>query len=397
MHERLHTWILDHQASARTHLEHLVSINTHSYNVRGLTDSAEVLRGMFDGLGTVTVEAVPPARDVDDRGGPIDRELGPLVRVRHQAPGPRIMLIGHHDTVFSPEVAFAPDWGASPVTGPGVADAKGGLVQVWLALGALAAVGGAPAWELLIVPDEEIGSPGSGTAIRSTSRTADVGFGFEPSFPSGDIAAARAGSGNFAVVVAGRAAHAGRDHAAGRNAIVAAADVIKGIAALTSYPDILANPGVVAGGTAVNIVPDRTVVRANVRVRTMEQARGVTAALEDLVGTFDGRDGFTATLHGGFGRPPKPRTAPYEALIAAVIATAAGLGIDLAAGDTGGVCDGNLMADEGLVNVDNLGPVGGNLHQVSEYLHYPSVAERALLTATLLTRAESLVRKEPTA
>ena len=52
--------------------------------------------------------------------------------------------------------------------------------------------------------------------------------------------------------------------------------------------------------------------------------------------------------------------------------------------DTGGVCDGNLMADEGLHNVDNLGPVGGDLHQVGEYLETGSLVPRALLAASLI-------------
>ncbi len=397
MHDTLHTWIVAREEEARVHLEHLVAINTHSTNVAGLTQSAAALQSLFEELGDVSIEACPSVPTVDDHGVVHDREMGPIVRVRHRAPGPpapRVMLIGHHDTVFRPEVEFSLSGTGSTLTGPGVADAKGGLVQLWLALGSLAAAGVGPAWELLIVPDEEIGSPGSGAAIRSTARTADLGFGFEPSFPSGDIAAARAGSGNFVVVIRGRAAHAGREHHLGRNAVVAAAQVIQRIANLTCYPDVLANPGVVTGGQAVNIVPDLAVVRANVRARTTAQAAEVSDSFRRIVEEVNGQDGLNATLHGGFGRPPKPRTPAYDALLDAVIDTGAELGLTFGAGDTGGVCDGNLMADEGLVNVDNLGPTGGNLHQVGEYLHFPSIAERALLTATLLSRVESLVGKE---
>lgn len=394
MHDSLHTWISARENAARAHLERLVAINTHSMNLDGLATSAATLQSLFEELGVVSVEACPPVKVVDDRGTVQKQDLGPIVRVRHDAPGPRVMLIGHHDTVFGADVEFGLSVSGPTMTGPGVADAKGGLVQLWLALGALSAANLAPAWELLIVPDEEIGSPGSGPVIRSTARTADIGFGFEPSFPTGDIAAARSGSGNFVVVIRGRAAHAGREHHLGRNALVAAARVIERIADLTIYPDVLANPGVVTGGQAVNIVPDLAVVRANVRVRSSPQAEEVMVAFTTMVEEIDHQEGFSATLHGGFGRPPKPRTPSYEMLISRVIETGAELGLTFDAGDTGGVCDGNLMADEGLLNVDNLGPTGGNLHQVGEYLHFPSVAERALLTATLLTRVESLVKKE---
>lgn len=394
MHQLLHSWIAEHTAEARAHLESLVAINTHSHNVAGLAASASALGELFGNLGDVTYEPSHPVRDFDQRGEPIEHPLGPIVRVSHPAPGPRVLLIGHHDTVFAPSTDFPLDFGGDTITGPGVADAKGGLVQLWLALGALQAGGESPAWDLLVVPDEEIGSPGSADAIRSAARSADLGFGFEPAFPDGGIAAGRPGSGNFTMVIRGRAAHAGREHEMGRNAVVAAAELIRGIAALTRYPEVLANPGVVSGGAAVNIVPDRAVVRANVRVRTPDQAELVRASLADLVSEIEGREGFHASLHGGFGRPPKPRTPVYEALLAAVVEAANGLGMTLSAADTGGVCDGNLMADEGLVNVDNLGPVGGNLHRVGEYLEFPSVAERAMLTATLLSRVESLPRKD---
>lgn len=379
---------------ARARLEALVSINTHSHNVAGLTESAAALGELFSDLGEVTVEPIDPVRDFDQLGEPTERQLGPIVRVSRPAPGPQVLLIGHHDTVFSPDTGFPLDFGGDTITGPGVADAKGGLVQMWLALGALHASGRSPGWELLIIPDEEIGSPGSAGVTRAASRRADLGFGFEPALPDGGIAAGRPGSGNFTIVIRGRAAHAGREHEKGRNAVVAAAEVIQRIAALTRYPDLLANPGVVSGGTAVNIVPDRAVVRVNVRVMSSDQAARVGVSLAELVADVNGREGFNATIHGGFGRPPKPRTPAYEALLAAVVETAAGLGLTIAAADTGGVCDGNLMADEGLLNVDNLGPVGGNLHRVGEYLDFPSVAERAMLTATLLSRVESLPRKD---
>lgn len=394
MHDRLHSWIADNTASGRSLLTSLVGINTHSYNVDGLDASATLLAEMFTELGSASVTPLGTVGDVDDRGDARDIQLGPMVSVDRPGTGPAVLLIGHHDTVFSPDVDFPADFSIEPVTGPGVADAKGGIVQLWLALGSLAAIAPHVGWRLLIVPDEEIGSPGSGPLIRSAARAADLGLGFEPSFPDGGIAAARPGSGNFAIAVRGRAAHAGREHHLGRNAVVAAAEIATRIAAFTTYPDVLANPGVISGGDAVNIVPATAVVRVNIRVRTPEQAERVTEQLGALIAEVSARDGLTATLHGGFGRPPKPRTPSYERLLELVIGIAGELNIRLDAADTGGVCDGNLLADEGLVNVDNLGPVGGNLHRVGEYLHSDSIAERALLTAVLLTRAATLVQKE---
>ena len=115
-----------------------------------------------------------------------------------------------------------------------------------------------------------------------------------------------------------------------------------------------------------------------------EAAAEVTAQVEALCEEIGSIDGIEVELYGGFTRPPKPRTDAYLSLLDGIVGRAADLGIEVGYADTGGVCDGNLMADEGLVNVDNLGPVGGNLHQVGEYLETDSLVPRALLAASLI-------------
>lgn len=384
MHDRLHTWISEHEADARDLLERFVGISSWSHDPVGLTQSAAAIAEAFGAFGTATIEPVDVTTRITDAGEVSELHHGPAVRVRSDAPGPRVLLVSHHDTVFSPDVPFAWEVNGDRITGPGVVDAKGGLAQVWLALGALQAAGLERAWELLIVPDEEIGSPGSARMIREASAVADIGFGFEPSFPDGSLAAGRAGSANYSFVVRGRSAHAGREHHLGHNAIVAAADLITGIAAMTDRPRVLATPAVISGGRALNIIPDTAVVRANVRVQDTAAAESVERSIAAIVDGVEQAEGIRVEVHGGFTRPPKPREDRYVALLDAVVARAATLGMDLQYADTGGVCDGNLMADAGLVNVDNLGPVGGNLHQVGEYLEADSLVPRAVLTASLL-------------
>lgn len=384
MHDRLHTWIVDHLPQARSLLADLVAMNTWSWNPDGLADSARSIADAFGHLGAVTIEDIGPITQVRDDGGPAVVPLGPALRVRADGPGPHVLLVSHHDTVFAPDVPFGWSEHGDRIQGPGVVDAKGGIVQLWLALGALREAGITRSWELLIVPDEEIGSLGSADAIRRAAAQADVGFGFEPSFPDGSLAAARAGSANYTFVLRGRSAHAGREHHLGRNALTAAARLALGLEELTDRPRILSNPAMVHGGRAPNIVPDTTVLRANVRVADQPAADEVTARVSGLCMEVGAIDGIEVEVHGGFTRPPKPRSPSYLALLDGVVARAGSLGIDLAYADTGGVCDGNLMADAGLDNVDNLGPVGGNLHQVGEYMEAGSLAPRALLAASLL-------------
>src|SRR5262249_17454996 len=107
----------------------------------------------------------------------------------------------------------------------GVADAKGGLAVMLIALQAFEQCPWSKniGWEILINPDEEIGSPGSSELLRQCATSNHVGMVYEPAFADGAIVSQRKGSGNFDLVVRGRAAHAGRDFAQGRNALTAAA------------------------------------------------------------------------------------------------------------------------------------------------------------------------------
>jgi glutamate carboxypeptidase len=100
---------------------------------------------------------------------------------------------------------------------------------------------------------------------------AHVGMTYEPALADGSLAGARKGSGNFSLRCRGRAAHAGREHHLGRNAIVAAADFARGLDLLNGQrPDITFNVSRIDGGGAPNVVPDLGICRFNVRVKTEE-------------------------------------------------------------------------------------------------------------------------------
>ena len=104
----------------------------------------------------------------------------------------------------------------------------GGLVILLKALEALESspLAAGLGWEILLNPDEELGSPGSLPLLREAAGRNHLGFLFEPCLPDGSLVSIRKGSGNFTAVVLGRAAHAGRDFHAGRSATVALAELI---------------------------------------------------------------------------------------------------------------------------------------------------------------------------
>jgi glutamate carboxypeptidase len=240
-------------------------------------------------------------------------------------------------------------------------------------------------WEVLINPDEEIGSPGSAPLLADAARRNHVGLVFEPALPDGAMVDRRRGVGNFDVVVRGRSAHAGRDFEAGRNAVVAASRLAVALDRLNAaMPDVTVNVGRLEGGGAVNVVPDLAICRINVRTSTPSDEAAVLEALRETVATTSNIDGISAEMHGGFTSPPKLVDEPMRRLMGQVTACGRDLNISIAWRASSGACDGNKLAAAGLPTVDTLGPRGGDLHSSTEYLLLDSLAERAKLTALLL-------------
>jgi glutamate carboxypeptidase len=369
----------------------LSSINSGSRNPDGVRRMAEELVELYGPLAPeVEYLDLPPAQEIDDGGNAVNQPLGPLVRLRkHPDASRKVLLVGHLDTVFGADHPFQ---SVVPLddfrlNGPGVADLKGGLLVMHAALEALEASpwAGEVGWEVLLNPDEEIGSPGSAPLLDESARSSDVGLAYEPAMPDGTLAGARKGSGNFAAVFRGRAAHAGREHHLGRNAVRAAADFVAAIDDLNGQRDgVTVNAGFVHGGGPVNVVPDRAVVRFNIRLVDPADEDWLSQRLESIRAEISGRDGITAELHGRFGRSPKVLDAAHQQLFGHVRECGRLLGLDIQWRDTGGCCDGNNLSAAGLPNVDTLGVVGGNIHSDREYVELASLTERARLSAVLL-------------
>ena len=222
-----------------------------------------------------------------------------------------------------------------------------------------------------------------------------LGLLFEPALPDGSLVGERKGSGNFAVVVRGRSAHAGRNPQDGRSAIVAAAQIIQALSDLPRQPGgagLTLNVGQVEGGGALNMVPDLAIARFNVRIPAGGVSQGtVHEHLDRVIAGFN-RDGIVVELHGGITSPPTPPASPGSptALLRQQIAACGKeLGLDLNFRPTGGTCDGNRLAAAGLPCVDSLGARGDAIHSPEEFLWLDSLAERAKLTALLLMKLAS--------
>jgi glutamate carboxypeptidase len=294
------------------------------------------------------------------------------------------------DTVYPPESSYdGVRLTDSSLKGPGVMDAKGGIV---IMLKALEALERSPfkdqlGWTVLINPDEEIGSPGSRDLLQQLARQSHLGLVFEPCLPNGDLVGERKGSANFTLVIRGKAAHAGRDIHLGRNAIEVMAECILKIRALQSQrPGLTVNIGIVEGGRALNVVPDIAIARFNIRIEKQEDEAHVWVGLKSILKEFEKKDGIFLELHGGFFSPPKMIEGKTRVLFEEVKKCANELGLKLDWQPSGGVCDGNRLAAAGLPNVDTLGPRGGGMHSSHEYLDVNSLTERTKLAALVLMK-----------
>jgi glutamate carboxypeptidase len=366
-------------------------INTGSRNQVGLEQFLNVLEPAFACLGGQMARvALVPEAVVSEKGNLEQRQLGEALHivVRPNAPI-KLVMTGHYDTVFPVESGFqkVKDQGPDAINGPGVADMKGGLLILLEALKLFETLPCANAigYEVLISPDEEIGSPGSGPILAQIGSRSDVGLTYEPALADGSMSGARKGSGNFAISVHGKAAHVGRAHGDGRSAIAAAARFVAALEDLNGAREgVTFNTGKIDGGGPTNVVPDLAVIRFNVRVPDTEAANWAQSQVHDLMLAHLSGDGLHAHLHGGFTRPPKPRTPAQELVFSQVSAAAKSVGLMMVYKDTGGVCEGNNLAASGCANVDTLGPRGGLIHCDEEYAILDSFPERVRLSLAIL-------------
>ena len=372
------------------------AVNSGSRNLEGLERMAGLLADAFSALpGELEMVEAPPVEAVDSAGRAMEIAHGRHVRltVRPEAPL-QLLFTGHMDTVFAPDHPFQETrWlDDATINGPGTADMKGGLAVI---LAALQAVEASPlaarfGYEVVVNSDEEVGSLASAALLAQAARGKRAALTYEPSaLPDGTLAGARPGSGNFAITIRGRSAHAGRNPEDGRNALLAAADLALRLAEAKG-PGLSINPSRIEGGSPTNVVPDLAILRVNMRPATPDdQARG-QALIDTLAASIAQAHEVEVHCHGGFSRPPKPMTPEAEALFGLVRKAGADLGQDIGWKATGGVCDGNNIAACGVPVVDTMGVRGGKIHSSEEFLIVDSLKERAALSAlTILRLAEA--------
>lgn len=387
-------WIRSREQRWVRDLEELVAIPTGWGDGAGLdrarawcTARAEALGARATRLGG---ETRPDWLREGQRAGTARDRGDVIVLERGTGAGLRVLIACHLDTVHDPQGAFqrlGPDRGGQRC-GPGAVDMKGGVVAALAALEAVHALGVPLRWTLALTADEEVGSFASMRALRELASRHDVGLVTEPPMPDGGFVVARPGAAQFRIDAFGRAAHAGRDFAAGISAVGMLADAVTSALAISdAAAGCTVNIGPLEGGEATNIVPDRASAWGAMRFRSRGDGERMDRALMAIARGGDG-DVPRVAVRIVHNRPPKDATPQVLGLADMAISCAHELGIGVGAGtgSTGGVSDANVLQDAGLPCLDGLGVRGGNMHRTDEYIVTESLAERASLLALLLAR-----------
>lgn len=399
------TFIDAHNADALALLERVVNINSGSLNLTGVRAVGDAFRKELDALGFKT-------RWVE---GAAFKRAGHLV-ADHPGPGPRLLLIGHLDTVFEPDSPFQKFQRVDDryAKGPGVIDMKGGNVVMIQALKALQSIGALKTMNVTIVMtgDEELtGEPLSAAreALVTAAKGADMAIGFEdgPGDPKTAVVARR-GTTGWQLRIKAKPAHSSQIFRAdiGSGAIYEAARILNAFREELKGEEYLTfNPGVILGGTSVefdapqsrgtafgkeNVVAEHAVVAGDLRTLSADQLARVQQKMRDIVSRSLPHAQATITFDEGY--PPLAPTEGNRKLLALYDQASRDVGagaVSAVTPDRAGAADVSFVAGHVKMVLDGVGLMGHSDHTVDETadLHtLPSQTKRAAVFLYRLSR-----------
>jgi glutamate carboxypeptidase len=396
-------------ADALALLERAVNINSGTHNLAGVRAVGDLFRRELDALGFKTAW-------VDGSGF---KRAGHLV-ADHPGPGPRILLIGHLDTVFerdSPFQKFRRIDGKT-ATGPGIIDMKGGDVVILAALKALEAAGALTGMNVIVVmtgDEEDAGDPqvAARAALVDAAKGAQYALGFEdgPGDPRFAVTARR-GTSSWKLLVKGKTGHSSQifRQDLGYGANYELARIVDGFRLkLAGEEHLTFNPSLVLGGTSVdldevlsrgsasgktNVIAATAVAMGDLRTLSREQLQHARDRMKAVVA--DGPLAQTeATLTFEDGYPSLPPTDGNARLLAEYDRASRDLGFGPVAAvspDRAGAADVSFISAEVTSIIDGIGLMGHDDHSPSETADLSTLPTQTKRAAILLYRLNHLGR-----
>jgi glutamate carboxypeptidase len=379
------SWLDEHRQEMVELLKQLARAESPSLDPEAQREPFRILASELERVDFV-VRAV--------RGGEMGDHLYARPKQRRRG-DPRQLLIGHMDTVWPVgTLAEMPlREGAGQLFGPGVADMKGGLVEIVFALRALHELGLRPSVTPVVFmnTDEEIGSRDSTRFIRLLARGAERAFVLESGEGAdGKLKIARKGLGHFTVAVYGRPSHAGADFEHGISAILELSHQVQRLFALNDPArGITVNVGTIDGGLRPNVVAPQASAIVDVRAPTAAAARKLERAVRGLKPILEGA---TIEVEGGFRRPPMEPLPRNRTLLATARRLGQELGLRVEdAGLVGGGSDANTTSLF-TGTLDGLGPIGEGSHATDERVDITQLPGRTALLALLVVEPATCQR-----
>jgi glutamate carboxypeptidase len=324
-------------------LEKLVNQNSGSMNLAGVKAVADMLRPQFEALGfAVTWKPMDAAK----RAGHL------IATHKGRAGTTKMLLIGHLDTVFEPDSPFQTFVREGDFArGPGVADDKGGVVTMLLALQAMQAAGTLKDANIEVVltgDEEDSGDPVSVARadLIQAGKRADVALDFEglaqeDGRDMGSIA--RRSSNSWTLTATGKSGHSSGifSASAGDGAIYELARIITAFRRELPEPNLTFNVGLIGGGQSAevdkdgvriavtgktNIIPPIAIAKGDFRTLSEEQTQRVRAKMQAIVDAGH-LPGTGASIAFDMGYPSMAPTAGNRALLTKLNAINRDLGL----------------------------------------------------------------------
>ena len=362
--------------------ERCVNIDSGSYLAGGVNAVIDIWARMAAGLG-FAVERAPLAGFGDQM----------TARLPLGGNGPRVLVLGHADTVWP--AGIAAEWPfkreGDRITGPGVGDMKTNVVMALHAIRMLLAekaLSQLTSITLCIVPDEEIGSPGSRAWLEAEAREADLCLTLEPCRPNGGMVVGRGAVGAFYLSATGITAHVGSAREKGASAVAALAALVAPLEALGDPPNgLCATVGILRGGEARQVVPGSAELHLDLRAPDDAAGEKLLAEVRAIAARPPADPRVTISARGGFTRPAFPTHEGTRALYVMAEGFCASLGIPVHQVVSRGGSDGSFAARLGVPTLDGLGPITHETCSRREWVEVPSIVTRGAVLAGLMALA----------
>lgn len=375
-------------------LKNSVNINSGTFNIGGVKAVGDLYATELAKLG-FTIEWITLHDSL--------KRAGHLVATRKGKKGKRIMLLGHLDTVFEPDMPANPFTvlNDSTITGQGINDMKGGDVIIIAAMKAmheLNLLNDATITIYMTGDEENAGEPRSisrGDFIERAKQH-DIVLAFEGAAGLNTIATARRGSSGWELEVEGKQGHSsGVFGNAGYGAIYEAARIVNSFRETLSKEKYLTfNPGIFIGGSEVsanfeqqrgeasgktNIISPKTYVNGDLRFLTEEQKNNARKTMQAIVS--NSLAGTKAIIRFQDGIPSMAPTKGNEGLANILSNTSEDMGLGkVLPGDPGSRGAGDISYVAAFADcLDGLGAAGKGAHAPGETLNtklYPILMKR---------------------